>query len=97
MTDKPREDVGKDAKDPNIAHHYINGFSMGLSNSDVLVTFKMNGNNIATINMSLTTGKTLAEKLTNTIEQLEKLTERSFLTMSELEMALREYRVDESD
>jgi hypothetical protein len=97
MSDKSKagEDVGEDAKDTTIPHYYINGFSMGLSNSDVLLTLKMNNTNIATINMSLTTCKTVAEKLTRAIEQLERLSERSFLTMNELKLALKEFKIDE--
>lgn len=59
---------------------YANGFVIGRTNSDVLVIFHRNGQIETSLNMSYTTTKSLAEKLTAMITDLERATGRPIMT-----------------
>ena len=54
-----------------LTHCYFNGFDIGLSNADVLITLKRNDKIVAQLNASFTVAKTLGLKLTHTIGMLE--------------------------
>jgi hypothetical protein len=66
---------------------YFNGFEMGLGQSDIVLTAKVNENPIITLNMSFSTAKTLSEKLQKAILILEKATGRSIMTIDEIKEA----------
>lgn len=63
---------------------YINGFQLGLSTADAFVVLQRNGQNFLTVNMSYTTAKSLAEKLSEMISDLEKHCKRPIMSSEDV-------------
>ena len=78
-----------------IAHHvgsseiYLNGLEIRLSLSDVHVNILTDGQPKCKLRMSFTTAKTFAMDLSSAVEEFEKLTQHSIMTMKEVEQALK--------
>ena len=60
---------------------YVNGFINAYNVADVILVFQQNNKNVAVINMSYTTAKTLAEKLGGLIKGFEITTEHEIMSI----------------
>lgn len=74
---------------PDIPHLYANGFISAIGNGDTLLVLQQTGRPIATLNLSFTVAKTLAQKLGAVIENLEKDSGNNIMTTSDLDEALK--------
>jgi hypothetical protein len=59
---------------------YCNGFITAVGASDVTLILNLSGKNISALNMSYTTAKSLAETLTNAIQQFEDTIGQKIMT-----------------
>jgi len=86
------QDLGKNIKEAieaeNIPHYYTNGFISTLGSGDALLILKQNGNTVATVNLSYTVAKTLAEKLGELLLSFEKKANREIMTIDQANVAL---------
>jgi len=87
----PNEDRIQKALDAEIPDIYFNGFSTGLTNSDVTAVLERNGRQIAVVHMSFTLAKTLSIALSDIITRLEQATDKEMLTTHELSAALAKH------
>ena len=69
---------------------YINGFQIGLSNADFSVIGMLDNQPNIKINMSYTIAKTLAVKVTEMMDKLEKATGRAIMTTDDAGAGLEE-------
>ena len=72
----------------NIPHLYANGFTNALSNADIVIVLERQSDPVAVLNLSFTTAKSLAHKLSQLIENLEKASNQSIMTTDLVESAL---------
>jgi len=72
MISLEREKIQKAIQSPEVEKIYFNGFSNSISGGDILLTLFKNGEAIKVINTSFTVAKTLAIKLKETIDIIEK-------------------------
>ena len=63
---------------------YVNGFVSGLGATDAYIVFQTNGQTALVMNMSLPMAKTLGQSLQNLVDQYEKQTGQTVLTMQQL-------------
>lgn len=75
---------GEDGRGADIPAFYFNGFQLGLSNADINGVLLLNNQPHATISMSYTTAKTLAEALAEMVAALESVTERTIMTTKQV-------------
>jgi len=68
------------SSDPTISKIYVNGFTLGLTNADLLFVGKLNNKPEVVVNMSFTLAKTLVKQLNGLILSLESSTERDIMT-----------------
>lgn len=73
---------------PDIPHLYANGFINAMGNGDTVLILQQNGKPIATLNLSFTLTKTLAQKLEQIIGDLEKDTKNIIMTTDDISGAL---------
>lgn len=73
---------------PDIPHLYANGFINAMGNGDTVLILQQNGKPIATLNLSFTLTKTLAQKLEQIIGKLEKDTKNIIMTTDDIGEAL---------
>lgn len=66
---------------------YFNGFEMGVGQSDIILTLKLNNQAITTFNFSFTTAKTLLDGLTKTLGVLEEATEHTIMSIDDVKGA----------
>lgn len=67
---------------------YCNGFTVGLTNTDVSLILMIDNQPQLNLHLSFTTAKTLALGLAQTIEHLEKIAERSIMLSTEIAEAV---------
>jgi hypothetical protein len=67
-------------KDTSLEKIYFNGFAAGIGTGDIMITLERNGIPITVLNTSYTVAKSLAEKMTEIIEKLEKQTGNTIMT-----------------
>lgn len=67
---------------------YFNGFQIVVGNSDILLILKRNNESIQVTNMSYTIAKTLAVKMSQIIQTLERKTDNQIMTTDYLGNAL---------
>lgn len=82
-------DQSAQEKPKEIAAIYFNGFQMGMSNADVFIRLKLDGDDIIELKASYTTAKTLAAGVADIVGRLEKLTEHTFMTQKEVAEAIK--------
>lgn len=63
---------------------YVNGFVSGLGATDAYIVFQTNGQTSLVMNMSLSMAKTLGQSLQSLVEQFEKQSGQTVLTMQQL-------------
>lgn len=70
---------------------YANGFSMGLTNSDIVVVFQRFGPNpVAVLNLSYTLAKTLAQRLGRLVSEFEsQVAHQDILTTDRIDEAMK--------
>jgi hypothetical protein len=68
---------------------YFNGFSVAIAVGDVAIPIYRNGMHFATLNVSYSIAKSLAESLTTLIAQLEKATGNHIMTVDEVHKAVK--------
>ena len=73
---------------------YFNGFSLGVSNSDMNALLTLNGQTICHLNMSFTTAKTLHRLIGELVEKFEGATEHEIMTTEEVEEGLKKLATD---
>ena len=73
---------------------YANGFSVGLSNADVIVILQRFGQNpVAVVNLSYTLAKTLAQRLGRLVSEFERVNaEQDILTTDRIDEAFKKDR-----
>ena len=74
--------------DPNLEKVYFNGFTNALGAGDIIITLYLNGTPTKVLNLSYTVAKTLCQKLSETVDQLEKQSGISILTTDDVAKAL---------
>jgi hypothetical protein len=96
MADEPSkpfapEDVLRDAALRNdIPKIYANGFSVGMSNADIVVVFQRFGPNpVGVVNLSYTLAKTLAQRLGRLVAEFERQIGQDILTTDRIDEAMR--------
>lgn len=73
---------------------YVNGFELGLSNADVMVTLMTAGERKVSVHMSFTSAKTLSAALTEITQTLERVTGREIMTMEQVGKGLEKLTAD---
>lgn len=68
---------------------YANGFTVGLTNGDIVVVLERNGLPVTVVNMSFTISKTLVEKLGELVARLESTSKHDIMTTAQLDRALQ--------
>lgn len=68
---------------------YANGFSIGLSNADVVLVLARSNRPIQTVHMSFTLAKTLHLKLADVVKQFEDAVEEKMLTTDDVDRLLK--------
>ena len=88
MEGKPVEEFFKEAlNNPEVPKIYANGFTSGLGAGDVTLIFQLSQKPIAMLNMSFTLAKTLSQKLSKMILELEHDTGNTIMTTDEIGIA----------
>lgn len=64
---------------------YANGFVNGLGLTDAYLVLQANGRSVATVNMSISVAKTLAQSLTAMVDSYERETGQTVRTLGELQ------------
>ena len=90
MISLEREKIQKAIQSPEVKKIYFNGFSNSISGGDILLTLFKNGEAIKVINTSFTVAKTLAIKLKETIDIIEKKTGSQIMTTDFIQIKLVE-------
>ena len=72
----------------DVPHIYANGFVNALSDADIIVVLERNNSPVAVLNMSYTTAKSLAHKLSQLIADFEKDSNQSIMTTDVVSEAL---------
>lgn len=91
MGTSPNKDYLKEIEESlaltDIPKIYANGFSLSAGTGDVVIVLKKNNQPTAILNLSFTIAKTLASKLGNTINVVEKITGNSIMTTDQINLA----------
>lgn len=67
---------------------YFNGFKIAVGNSDIVLFLIRNNETIQVANMSYTTAKTLAVKMSQIIQTIERKSDNQIMTTDYLDKAL---------
>lgn len=74
------ERIQRGVNNPLVPKIYFNSFVNLVGTCDTVLVFEMNGSPTAVANMSYTMTKTLAERLTQMVKELEEVTGRKIMT-----------------
>ena len=77
-------------QDDSLPNMYFNGFITSVGSGDILIVLKRHGKPVAVLNTSYTVAKTLAEKLSQAIENLEQKTDTIIMTTEDVTRSLTE-------
>jgi len=78
--------VGRD----DIPKLYANGFTVGLSNADVVIVLQRFGKPVALLNISYTLAKTLAQRVGTVVSDFEASIYQNILTTDRIDEAVKE-------
>lgn len=78
----------EEALSEDIPKIYFNGFVCTMTNSDVIIVTERMGQPVATLNVSFTTAKTLAQTLAGVIAQLESKMDRDIMTTHDIDKTM---------
>ncbi len=81
-------------QDSNIPKIYVNGFIVSTALSDFTVVMQLNGQTIQVMNVSYTSLKSLQEAIKTSIDNFEKKTGVSLLTISQIKNALIDTQIE---
>jgi hypothetical protein len=90
---KPHLSIGQMGQDvlalanPAVPKIYANGFTLGLTNADVQIVFKLFGRPILVLSLSYTLAKTMAEQFSDLVEHWEKQTGQKLQTTQTIDKA----------
>jgi hypothetical protein len=84
--------INKTLENNDVKKYYSNGFVFTMGNSDILLIFQQNSIPLFSVNVSLTTAKTLALKLGKMITDLEEKIDNQIMTTEVLEQAVLSMR-----
>jgi hypothetical protein len=85
-----KEKIQKALQSPDIEKVYFNGFSSSIGTGDILLTLYRNGEPVKVVNASFTVAKTLAQKLQQAIDIVEKKTGREIMITDFIQSKLSE-------
>ena len=85
-----KEKIQKAIQSPDVEKVYFNGFSNSIGGGDIIITLYKNGEAAKVINTSFTVAKTLAIKLKETIDIIEKKTGSEIMTSDFIQSKLTE-------
>jgi len=72
-----------------IPHVYFNGFSCAVGAGDVVVVLTRHEQAVATLNVSYTVAKTLAQNLSLAVSELERLTGNQIMTVDDIKSKIQ--------
>ncbi len=72
----------------DIPQIYVNGFTNWIGNTDISTVLERNGSPVAVLNMSYTTAKSLAQKLSQLIVNFETVAQHTLMTTEVVDSAL---------
>lgn len=78
-----------------VPHVYANGFQIGVSNADINIVLKLDGQPLQVLHVSYTLAKTLQQKVGDVVSRFEKAVNRSMLVTDEVNKAFRELQESE--
>ena len=82
------------AVDPTVTKVYGNGFAIGMSNADVQILLKLNGQSVALVNLSYTLAKTLSVRLGGLIADWESKTGHQLVMTDSVDDAFNTPKVE---
>jgi len=85
-----RDKIQKALQSSDIEKVYFNGFSCSIGIGDIVLTLYKNGEPIKVLNSSFTVAKTLAIKLQQVVQHIEKKTEHDIMTTDFIQSKLKE-------
>lgn len=95
MEEKKSEDLVAQLKEAieleTVPKIYINGFINAYNVADIVLLLKQNQKNVIVVNMSYTTAKSLAEKLSGLIKSFEQKTEHDIMSIDTVKAKLAKY------
>jgi len=94
MEDNIPKSIDEAINDPGVPKIYSNSFSCALGVGDVAILFKNSKKNATVLNLSYTTGKTLAIKLLGLINHLETKSGNKIMTTDDVAKALQPTKND---
>jgi hypothetical protein len=87
--ERPLPDAFRVGTSGEIPEIYANGFSIGLSNADVVLVLVRSARPIQTVHMSYTLAKTLHLKLATLVNEFEEAVGREMLTTDDVDKMRR--------
>lgn len=76
---------------------YANGFEVGLTAADVRINLLTNGNLVASLNLSFTSTKTLAQVLSNLMRDFEAVSNHPIMPIEEVNEYLEKFKQPHKD
>ena len=89
-------DVQNALESDSLTQFYVNSFTMNLGTGDVLIIMKRNGRPVASMQVSYTVAKSLAEGLGGLINMLEDHTGNTIMTSKFIEQKMKEAEEDDT-
>lgn len=89
MARQAQRDLLRSALEAPIPKFYCNGFINGNSAADVVTVLQVNGQPVAVLNMSFTVAKSLSIALGQAIANVEGLSGKEMLTISEIDNLMK--------
>lgn len=77
--------------DNEIDEVYVNGFIVSTTHSDVVIVFSRNNHPFMKVNMSLTNLKTLGKKISQIVDEFEKISGMNIMTSDEIKLKFNEH------
>ena len=89
MADEPKPPSARQViQSVTIPNHYVNGFEISNSLSDIGILLMLDGQPQARLSLSFTTAKTFARDLSAAVAVFEKATKHTIMTMDEVREGL---------
>ena len=76
----------------DIPQLYVNGFTTVISNTDICTVLERNGSPVAVLNISYTTAKSLAQKLSQLIADFETIAQHPLMTIEDVNSTLAQLK-----
>lgn len=92
-----QDDLSRALSDTSLPLFYVNGFGVSIGTGDAMIILKRNDKQVAVLNLSHTLLKTMATKLTQSVEILEQRLDSTVLTVDEIQAKLSEWKANDPD